>query len=226
MEVDQSLTRFRNISQPKSSGAPRILRQLGSHTWNFFTGLDQVSAVTVEQSLIFCFIALAIWVLAPFWCLVTPGICSSILVPTRGPITTQTRSESQAHCQKHYRISDLADQLKFSGESIRKLVKDEPGVVKIRRGRKAAHASYSIPECVAIRIYARLGGQASTFDEEHYRIADVVSLWGFGRETVRQLIKDEPGVLKLALGSKGAHLSYSVPDSILKRIHNRLLYPA
>jgi hypothetical protein len=104
-------------------------------------------------------------------------------------------------------------------------VKDEPGVVKIRRGRKAAHTSYSIPKIVAIRVYARLGGQASTFDEEHYRIADVVSVWGIGRETVRQLIKDEPGVLKLALGRKGAHLTYSVPDSVLKRVHNRLLYP-
>jgi len=225
MAVDQSLTRLRNISQPKSSGAPRVPRQLASHTWNFFTGLDQESACTVEQSLLLCFIALAIWVLAPFWCLVRLGTCSSILVPTRGPITTQTLSESHAHSQKHHRVRDLADRWKFSGESIRQLVKDEPGVVKIRRGRKAAHTSYSIPEIVAIRLYARLDGQASTFDEEHYRIAEIVSLWGFGRETVRQLIKDEPGVLKLALGRKGAHLTYSVPDSILKRIHNRLLYP-
>ena len=225
MQVDQSLTRFRNISQPKSSGAPRILRQLASHTWNFFTGLDQESACTVEQSLIFCFIALAIWVLAPFWCLVTTGTCSSILAPTRGPITTQTLSESHAHSQKHYRIRDLADRWKFNGESIRQLVKDEPGVVKIRRGRKAARTSYSIPEIVSIRLYVRLGGQASTVHEEHYRIADIASRWGFGRETVRQLIKDEPGVLKLAEGRKGARFAYSVPDSIVKRIHNRLLYP-
>ena len=104
-------------------------------------------------------------------------------------------------------------------------MKDEPGVVKIRRGRKAAHTSYSIPESVAIRMYARLGGEASTFDDEHYRIADIVFLWGFGRETVRVLIKDEPGVLRLAQGRKGVHLTYSVPDSVLKRVHNRLLYP-
>src|ERR1017187_3640796 len=92
MEVDQSLTRMRNISQPKSSGAPRILRQLASHTWNFFTGLDQESAVTVEQSLIFCLIALAIWVLAPFWCLVTTGTCSSILAPRSEEHTSELQS--------------------------------------------------------------------------------------------------------------------------------------
>jgi len=142
----------------------------------------------------------------------------------RGPTTTQTISASLAHTQTHHRIRDLADRLKFSEESIRQLVKDEPGVVKIRRGKKAAHTSYSVPKSVAIRMYVRLGGDASTFEEEHYRIADIVPLWGFGRETVRQLLKDEAGVLKLALGVKGANSTYSVPDSVLKRIHNRLLY--
>jgi len=149
---------------------------------------------------------------------------SSILVPTRGSITTEWSSENTAHIQKHYRIRDLADRLKFSEESIRQLVKDEPGVVKIKRGRKAAHTSYRVPYSVAIRMYARLGGEAATFDEEHYRIANVVSLWGLGRETVRQLIKDEPGVLKFCFGRKGARWTYSVPESVMERIHNRLRY--
>jgi len=225
MAVDRNLAQLRNISQPKWSGTPEVLRQLASYTRDLVKGLDQKSACTVEQSLLLCFIALAIWALAPFYCLVRVGTCSSILVPTRGPMATATLSVSRDHNQKHHRVRDLADRLKFSGESIRQLVKDEPGVVKIKRGRKAAHTSYSIPESVAIRMYARLGGQASTFDEAHYRIADVVTLWGFGRETVRQLIKDDPGVLKFALGPKGAHSTYSVPDSVLKRVHNRLLYP-
>ncbi len=225
MSVDRTFLQLRNISPPKSNGGLWVLRQLASYTYKLFKGLDQESACTPEQSLILCFVAFVIWALAPLCWLGALGSCSSALVPMRGPITTTTLSESRAHTQTHHRIRDLADRLKFSEESIRQLVKDEPGVVKIRRGKKAAHTSYSVPESVAIRIYARLGGEASTFDEEHYRIADVVSLWGLGRETVRQLIKDEPGVLKLALGCKGAHLTYSIPDSILKRIHNRLLYP-
>lgn len=73
-------------------------------------------------------------------------------------------------------------------------------------------------------MYARLGGEASAFDEEHYRIAEVGSLWGLGRETVRQLIKDEPGVLKFCFGRKGARWTYSVPESVMERVHNRLLY--
>ena len=122
MAVDRSLAQLRNISQPKSSGAPRVLRQLASHTWNFVNGLDKESACTVEESLLLCFIAVVIWALAPLCWLGGLGTCSSILVPTRGPITSETLSESRAHTQKHYRVRDLADRLKFSRESIRQFL--------------------------------------------------------------------------------------------------------
>ena len=32
--------------------------------------------------------------------------------------------------------------------------------------------------------------------EKHYRIGDLARLWGLGRETVRKLVKDDPGVVK------------------------------
>ena len=38
---------------------------------------------------------------------------------------------------------------------MRKLVKDDPGVIKIRLGRKKAHTLYSVPESVARRIHTR-----------------------------------------------------------------------
>jgi len=224
MSLYESFAQLRSISPPKSTGGYSALRHLASDTFKFFEGLGEESACTAEHCLIFSYVVFVIWALLPLCWLGALGICSSALVPIRGPIITATLSGNRAHAQTHHRIRDLADRLKFSEESIRQLVKDEPGVVKVRRGRKAAHTSYSVPESVAISIYARLGGEASTFHEEHYRITDVVSLWGFGRETVRQLIKDEPGVLKFALGCKGAHSTYSIPESVLKRIHNRLLY--
>jgi hypothetical protein len=106
------------------------------------------------------------------------------------------------------------------------LVKDDPGVVKIRNGRKAAHTTYSIPESAARKIHACFGGLESGSLEQHYRIADLADLWAIGRETVRLMIKDEPGVLKVGLGLKRAHITYSVPASVAKRIHTRLLYVA
>jgi hypothetical protein len=59
--------------------------------------------------------------------------------------------------------------------------------------------------------------------EKHYRIGELAEIWGLGRETVRKLVKDEPGVIKIRLGRKRAHTFYSVPESAAERIHTRLL---
>ena len=61
--------------------------------------------------------------------------------------------------------------------------------------------------------------------ERHYRIGDLARIWGLGRETVRNLVKDDPGVLKIRCGRKKAHTTYSVPESAARRIHTRLLNP-
>ena len=59
--------------------------------------------------------------------------------------------------------------------------------------------------------------------ERHYRIGELADVWKLGRETVRLLVKDEPGVIKIRLGRKRAHTIYSVPESVAVRIHTRLL---
>ncbi|MGH9418844.1 MAG: hypothetical protein ACRD3J_02625 [Thermoanaerobaculia bacterium] len=59
--------------------------------------------------------------------------------------------------------------------------------------------------------------------ERHYRIGELAELWQLGRETVRLLVKDERGVIKIRLGCKKAHTIYSVPESVAVRIHTRLL---
>lgn len=59
--------------------------------------------------------------------------------------------------------------------------------------------------------------------ERHYRIGELADMWKLGRETVRLLVKDEDGVIKIRLGRKRAHTIYSVPESVAMRIHTRLL---
>ena len=59
--------------------------------------------------------------------------------------------------------------------------------------------------------------------ERHYRIGELAETWQLGRETVRLLVKDEPGVIRVRLGRKKAHTNYSVPESVAVRIHTRLL---
>jgi hypothetical protein len=63
----------------------------------------------------------------------------------------------------------------------------------------------------------------NTTFEKHYRISDLARLWGLGRETVRKLVKDDPGVIKIRMGRKKSHTIYSVPESAAHRIHTRLL---
>jgi hypothetical protein len=64
--------------------------------------------------------------------------------------------------------------------------------------------------------------EGTTF-EKHYRISELARTWGIGRETVRRLVKDDPGVIKIRLGRKKAHTVYAIPESAAHRIHTRLL---
>jgi hypothetical protein len=62
--------------------------------------------------------------------------------------------------------------------------------------------------------------------EKHYTITDLKTQWAVGRETVRKLVKDEPGVIHIRLGKKKANSTYSVPESVARRVHTRLLSAA
>lgn len=65
----------------------------------------------------------------------------------------------------------------------------------------------------------------STF-ERHFSIAQLATQWNYGRESVRRLVMHEPGVLRLKLGRKKSNCAYSVPESVARRIHTRLLNAA
>lgn len=52
--------------------------------------------------------------------------------------------------------------------------------------------------------------------ERHYRISEIAKLWGFSIQTVREIFRDEPGVLRVKGPRK---LTLSVPESTLTRVH-------
>ena len=62
--------------------------------------------------------------------------------------------------------------------------------------------------------------------EVHYSIRDLAARWRLGRETVRLLVKDEPGVVKIRLGKRKALTRYSIPESVARRVHTKLFHPA
>ena len=60
--------------------------------------------------------------------------------------------------EKHYSVPELARAWNFSQETIRRLFRDEPGVIVIHRPRRRTriYITIRIPESVAQRVYARL----------------------------------------------------------------------
>ena len=63
---------------------------------------------------------------------------------------------------QHYTISELAKRWHLSPNTVRRLVVDEPGVIKLtvgpllRNRRKRHLVSLRIPERVALRVHAKL----------------------------------------------------------------------
>jgi hypothetical protein len=61
--------------------------------------------------------------------------------------------------------------------------------------------------------------------ELHYSIGDLAKQWRLSRETVRLLVKEEPGVVKIRLGRQKSMTRYSVPESVARRVHTKLFNP-
>ncbi len=62
-------------------------------------------------------------------------------------------------------------------------------------------------------------------DEKHFSPDDLAKAWGVSAETVRQIFRNEPGVLRL--GTKGdkrvrGYVTLRIPQSVAARVHARL----
>jgi hypothetical protein len=62
-------------------------------------------------------------------------------------------------------------------------------------------------------------------DEKHYAPADLAKAWGVNVETIRNVFREEPGVVKIgerAPGHKRSYLTLRIPQSVAVRVHKRL----
>jgi hypothetical protein len=62
-------------------------------------------------------------------------------------------------------------------------------------------------------------------DERHYAPADLAKVWGVDVETIRNLFRSEPGVLKIgekAPRHKRSYVTLHIPESVAVRVHKRL----
>jgi hypothetical protein len=61
---------------------------------------------------------------------------------------------------------------------------------------------------------------AALESEPHYRISELAARWKLGRETLRKLFQNEPGVVKIRLGKKKTNTTYTIPLSVAQRTHS------
>jgi len=58
-------------------------------------------------------------------------------------------------------------------------------------------------------------------DDPHYTPKQLAEAWGVDVETVRNIFRDEPGVLKISNGSK-LRTTLRIPKEVAERVHRRL----
>ena len=61
------------------------------------------------------------------------------------------------------------------------------------------------------------------FEERHFTIAELATMWQFSREFVRQLVQNEPGVTEWVrqLPGKRRYRVLRVPQSVAERLYRR-----
>jgi hypothetical protein len=61
--------------------------------------------------------------------------------------------------------------------------------------------------------------------EKHYSVAEIATLWNLSEDSIRNIFRDEPGVLKIGSSFKRRKRGYVVlriPESILQKVHESL----
>ena len=67
--------------------------------------------------------------------------------------------------------------------------------------------------------------EAPAHIERHYAVAEIAQMWNLSTDKVREIFKNEPGVLVIGEGSprhKRRYVTLRIPHSVLERVHHRL----
>jgi len=66
---------------------------------------------------------------------------------------------------------------------------------------------------------------SATALERHFTVAEVAALWNLSDDTIRNLFRDMPGVVKLGSHErrhKRGYLSLRIPESVVQKVHAEL----
>ena len=62
--------------------------------------------------------------------------------------------------------------------------------------------------------------------ERHYGVPEIAKIWGLCVDTVREMFRNEPGVLLIEhperlLARKRTHTTLRIPESVMRRVHRK-----
>lgn len=87
----------------------------------------------------------------------------------------------------------------------------KPSTITLGRGRPFTYRGKSYTNLVV--------------DERHFTPADLAKAWSVDVETIRNVFRDEPGVVKIGDKNpkhKRSYLTLRIPESVAVRVHRRL----
>lgn len=67
--------------------------------------------------------------------------------------------------------------------------------------------------------------ESTLCQERHYSVVELSQLWNLSKQTVRRLFQDEPDVVKIGerrLRRKRGYVTLRIPESVVRRVHQRL----
>lgn len=62
-------------------------------------------------------------------------------------------------------------------------------------------------------------------EERHYSVNELAVLWNLSKQTIRRLFLDEPDVIRIGeqdVRHKRAYVTLRIPESVVRRVHQRL----
>lgn len=67
--------------------------------------------------------------------------------------------------------------------------------------------------------------EESACEERHYSVNELAVLWNLSKQTIRRLFQDEPDVVRIGdtdVSRKRAYVTLRIPESVVRRVHQRL----
>ena len=67
--------------------------------------------------------------------------------------------------------------------------------------------------------------EESACEEKHYSVNELAILWNLSKQTIRRLFQDEPDVVRIGdtdVRRKRVYVTLRIPESVVRRVHQRL----